>query len=138
MHTRLCMCYVQTLNWVFGILAHWRRKLPLRRGRIFQLVASFQLPIVTLIKVFFIYLWSLLIWWTISQKPTMVVRRHYSIMGWNKKIIHSSHCIYMWSFQPIQISDYEFGWLCGSLKLEMNKKSLIYIGWKDCMIQRKE
>jgi hypothetical protein len=27
----------------------------------------------------------------------------------------------------------EFGWLCGSLKLEMNKKSLICIGWENHM-----
>ncbi len=33
--------------------------------------------------------------------------------------------------QPIQISNCEFGWLYDSLKLRMNKKSLIRIGWEN-------
>ena len=50
-----------------------------------------------------------------------------------EKLFISPVVLYMWSSQPIQISDCEFGWLYGSVKLEMNKKSLICIGWEDYM-----
>jgi hypothetical protein len=45
------------------------------------------------------------------------------------EIIHFSGCIYTWFSQPIQINNCDFRWLYVSLKLRMNMKSLICIGW---------